>query len=297
MSGRTSQPRSGAGWGGMAPPGGLARLPGFHGGQVSVWCARPGTPAAFTRDARRTHYAASLVKLPLLLAAYGAHERGELDLDERVPVREEFSSLVDGTYLLERDDDNDEAPWEHLGARVSLRWLAARMTVASSNLATNLLIERVGLDAVAAASPAGLELRRGIGDAAAAAAGITNSACAEAVGALLSGLLTRSVAGEAAADAMLALLRAQQYRAGIPAALPEGACLGNKSGWVTGVLHDAAVVQPHDAPAYVLVVCTTGFDESTATSVIHRVTAASWAERGLLGEPAVHGERGTDADR
>lgn len=296
MVGHTTTPRRSAGRGGMASADGLARLPDFGDGRVSVWCARLAEPPAFARDARCAHYAASLIKLPLLLAAYRAHERGELNLDAPIEVRDEFASRVEGTYRVDRDYDNDDAPWQYLGARVSMRWLASRMTVASSNLATNLLIERLGLDAVAAVSPVGLALRRGIGDDAAAAAGITNSADAAAVGALLSGLLSGSRAGNPACEAMLALLRAQQYRGGIPAALPDGACLGNKSGWVTGVLHDAAIVQPHDAPAYVLVVCTTGFEESRATSVIHHVTEASWADRGLLGSPATLGGGETHAD-
>lgn len=264
---------------------------GQDGGQVSVWCARPGEPPTSTRHADHEHYAASLVKLPLLLAAYRAHARADLDLDATVLVGDEFRSALDGTYRAERGYDNDDEPWRYLGSEVSLRWLCARMMVASSNLATNLVLERVCLDAVATVSPSGLAFRRGIGDHAAAAAGITNSATAAAVGKLLADVMLGRNIDAASRAEILALLDAQQYRDGIPAALPATAVVGNKNGWVAGVLHDAAAIRPDDAPPYVLAVCTTGFTPDAAREAIHAVAAASWENR------RSHGSRGTHPDQ
>jgi beta-lactamase class A len=253
---------------------------------VSVWCGRPGEAPAFTRLPDREHYAASLVKLAIMLAAYRAHERGDLDLGETVLIRDEFSSVRAGTFRAFRDYDNDEEPWQRLGQPASLRWLCRRMIVASSNLAANTLLERVGMDAVAAASPPGMVVRRPIEDTAAAEAGITNTVTSAAAVELLTRIATGKAAGPVHCREMLALLRAQQYRDEIPAGLPPGTPVANKNGWTTSALHDAALVFPADAPPYALVVCTTELPEQQARALIHDMAAASWADRHDLGSPA-----------
>jgi beta-lactamase class A len=68
---------------------------------------------------------------------------------------------------------------------------------------------------------------------------------------------------------MLDILRAQEYNAEIPAGLPPGTPVAHKTGSITGVLHDAALVYPATRPAYVLVVLTRGVpDQEVARRVI-----------------------------
>ncbi|MGQ4515605.1 serine hydrolase [Streptomyces sp. DW26H14] len=235
---------------------------------VSVWCGRPGWPAAFRFRADVPHYAASLIKLPALLAAH----RG-LDLDAEVAVHDEFRSAVSGTYRTERAYDNDDEPWLRLGSTAPLGWLCERMVCASSNLSTDLVLEQVGVSGAAAEAPSGMTLTRPIGDHRARRAGLTNTVTAAAAAHLL-----RVIAAEPSGR-LLDPLRRQLYRDDIPAALPPGTRVANKNGWVDGVLHDAALIEPADAPAYVLAVCTSGLDEPDAREVIHAVTRASWADR------------------
>lgn len=235
---------------------------------VSVWCGRPGRPAAFRFRADVPHYAASLIKLAALRAAART-----LDPATEVPVHDEFRSAHSGTYRTDRAYDNDEEPWRRLGGTAPLGWLCERMVCSSSNLATDLVLERVGVAAAAAEAPAGMTLTRPIGDHAAREAGLTNTVTAEAAAALVSALATEQE------GRLLEPLRRQLYRAEIPAALPPGTRVANKNGWVDGVLHDAALVEPDDAPAYVLAVCTSGMAEEAARAVIHRVARASWDDR------------------
>jgi beta-lactamase class A len=115
-----------------------AELAGFP-GRASVWCGPMDGPAAYARAAEATHYAASTMKVAVLAALYRAAENGSVDLDSAVPVRNDFSSAKPGAprFRCSREEDNDAAVWDRLGAAASLRWLADRMIVRSSNLATN----------------------------------------------------------------------------------------------------------------------------------------------------------------
>jgi len=157
-------------------------------GTVSVWCAPLGAGPWYARAEHVPHYAASTMKVAVLLAAQHAHEAGTLDLDRPVPVTDRFASAAPGApdYVLAHAPDDDPAPWERLGGTASLRWLAERMIVRSSNLATNIVLAHVGIGSAhrewARAGARHSRLGRGIEDAAARAAGITNEVTAADLG-------------------------------------------------------------------------------------------------------------------
>ena len=254
-------------------------------GVVSVWYgAVDGTPRV-RRDEHVTHYAASTMKLPLLAAAYLRAERGELDLDTEVPVRNDFRSALDGSpFRLEQADDQDDETWARVGSRQTLRELARHAIVKSGNLATNLLLEHVGPGAVAEVlCRAGCEsdtmLPRGIGDAAARDAGLDNRVTAADLALVLAAVADRRLAPPATCVAVEEVLLGQEHRDGIPAGLPAGTVVANKTGWVDGVTHDVALVRPVDREPYVLAVCTTlAVPEDTANALIAAVSAAVWQE-------------------
>ncbi|MER6754628.1 serine hydrolase [Micromonospora echinofusca] len=271
-------------------------------GTVSAYVARVGAAPAWTRHADTTHYAASTMKAAVLVALHRAAEAGTLDLDAPVPVRNEFDSALPGAprFSCARHYDNDEAVWERVGADGTLRWLAHRMIVRSSNLATNLVIDHVGLPAVARvwdlAGARHSVTGRGIEDFAAREAGVTNLVTAADLAALLGALAAGAdrpgpLASPAGCAAMLDVLFAQEHREDLAAGLPEGTRIAHKNGWVRGVRHGAGVVFPDDAPPYAVVVCTTtdladggpsGEEDDDACRLIARVSAAAWAARGDL---------------
>ena len=232
-------------------------------GTVSAWLGSLEGDVVLARDAGALHYAASTMKVPLVVAAYRLHERGEIDLDRDVEVHDDFASAADGSrFSLDQDDDQDDDTWARVGGRCSLRTLAEHALRKSGNLATNLVLEHVGTDEVArvlqdaGCSPA-TRVRRGIEDLAALEAGINNLVTAEDLGRVLVGVARRSLASEASCSAIEAVLARQEHRDGIPAGLPEGTYVANKTGWVEGITHDMAVVRPDGRPPYVLVVLTT----------------------------------------
>ncbi|WP_405090422.1 class A beta-lactamase-related serine hydrolase [Micromonospora sp. NBC_01392] len=274
----------------------LDRVPGT----VSAYVGRPGARPVWTRQADATHYAASTMKVAVLVALHRAAEAGRLDLDAPVPVRNAFDSAQPGAprFTNARDYDNDEAVWDAVGGTAPLRWLAERMIIRSSNLATNLCIGQVGLPAVADAwTRAGARhsvTGRGIEDFAARDAGIDNLVTAADLAALLGELALGAsrpgpLASPAGCAAMLDVLVAQEHREDLAAGLPDGTRIAHKNGWVRGVRHGAGVVFPDDAPPYAIVVCTTtdladgGADgeqvEDDACRLIAHVSARVWDAR------------------
>ncbi|WNM37724.1 serine hydrolase [Micromonospora halotolerans] len=269
-------------------------------GTVSAYVGRLGASPTWTRHADATHYAASTMKVAVLVALHRAAEAGRLDLDRPVPVRNSFESALPGTpsFSNAQHYDNDDAVWARVGGEAPLRWLAERMIVRSSNLATNVCIAQVGLPAVAEAwTLAGARhsvTGRGIEDFAARDAGIDNLVTAADLAALLGGLTLGAgrpgpLASPAGCAAMLDVLFAQEHREDLAAGLPEGTRIAHKNGWVRGVRHGAGVVFPDDAPPYAVVVCTTteladggpsGEEvEDDACRLIAHVSERVWAAR------------------
>ncbi|MEU8297391.1 serine hydrolase [Micromonospora sp. NPDC048909] len=269
-------------------------------GTVSAYVGRLDAGPVWTRHPDATHYAASTMKVAVLAALHRAAEAGALDLDAPVPVVNAFDSALPGAprFSCTQDYDNDDEVWARVGASAPLRWLAHRMIVRSSNLATNLVIGHVGLPAVAEVwALAGARhsvTGRGIEDFAARDAGVTNLVTAPDLAALLGALAVGAgrpgpLASPAGRAAMLDVLFAQEHREDLAAGLPAGTRIAHKNGWVRGVRHGAGVVFPDDAPPYAVVVCTTtdladggasgdGVGDD-ACQLIADVSARVWAAR------------------
>jgi len=272
----------------------FAEVPGV----VSVWCGRLGAEAAYSRNEHETHYAASTMKVAVLAALYERAETGALRLDESVPVHNDFASARSGAprFGCEQSYDNDDAVWDRVGATATPRWLGQRMIVRSSNLATNLLLELVGVDAVArvyrSVGARHSVVGRGIEDAAAREAGITNLVTAADLAALLGAIAAGApspspIASPASCRAMLDVLLAQECAEDLAAGLPAGTRIAHKNGWIDGVRHGVGVVFPDDAPPYALAVCTTtplavNDADDEACRLLARVATASWADRQRL---------------
>ncbi|MGW5671434.1 serine hydrolase [Micromonospora sp. NPDC003776] len=268
-------------------------------GTVSAYVGRLGARPTWTRLPDATHYAASTMKVGVLVALHRAAAAGRLDLDAPIPVRNTFDSALPGAprFACAQHYDNDDAVWDRVDGTAPLRWLAERMIVRSSNLATNICIGQVGLPAVAEVwALAGARhsvTGRGIEDFAAREAGITNLVTAGDLAALLGELALGAqrpgpLASPTACTAMLDVLFAQEHREDLAAGLPEGTRIAHKNGWVRGVRHGAGVVFPADAPPYAVVACTTtdladggpsGEDEDDACHLIADLSARVWAAR------------------
>ena len=91
-------------------------------------------------------HAASTMKIPVMIELFAEARDGKLHLDDPLPVKNEFHSIVDGSvYQLNAADDSDADIYKSVGSTLTLRQLCEAMITRSSNLAANLLIERLGV--------------------------------------------------------------------------------------------------------------------------------------------------------
>jgi beta-lactamase class A len=250
-------------------------------GLASVWFGPMGGRPRFEREADELHYAASTMKVGVMVAAFR-----HLDLDQPVLVHNAHRSAAPQAPAFANDetDDGDAAVWARVGERVPLRWLVSRMIVRSSNLATNLVlgqltfadVNRVWRDAGALRA----HTDRGIEDTAARERGVTNEVTAADLAALMGALAGGLLAGQAQTAEMLEILFAQEYLEDFAPGLPPGTRMASKNGWIGGVRHCAAVVYPEDAAPYVLTACTTGtLPDDQTCAMLGRLASASWQAR------------------
>jgi beta-lactamase class A len=209
-------------------------------------------------------HAASTMKVPVLIELYHQARQGKLRLEDPLVIRNQFSSLVDGSaYSLDASDDSEADLYRAVGSTRTLAQLSELMITVSSNLATNLLIERLGVDniqrGVHALGADGMKVLRGVEDTKAFQAGVNNTTTARALARLLQAIADGEAVDPASSRAMSATLERQTFNEGIPAGLPPGTRVAHKTGDITRIQHDAAIVY---APRpFVLVVLTRGIAE------------------------------------
>lgn len=219
-------------------------------------------------------HAASTMKVPVMIEFFRQVERGGLSERQPVLLVNQFSSIVDGSpFSVAPIDDSDSTMYLRVGSRVPARELVERMIVRSSNLATNAVIALVGAehaDSTAHALGARrMRVLRGVEDGKAFQQGLNNTTTARDLGMLLEALEKRSAASPRSCSEMLGILERQEFNEDIPAGLPPGTRVAHKTGQITGVLHDAALVYLPGRSPYVLVVLTRNIpDERVARTLI-----------------------------
>ncbi|NUO63095.1 MAG: serine hydrolase [Gemmatimonadaceae bacterium] len=228
-------------------------------------------------------HAASTMKVPVMIELFRRIDAGALSLDQKVLLVNQFGSIVDGSpYSLDAGEDSDSAVYARVGQRVSVGELIEHMIIRSSNLATNTLIALVGAehaDSTAHALGATrMRVLRGVEDQKAYDLGRNNTTTAGDLAALMLAIERGQAASKASCARMRDILLREVYTGEIPAGLPPGTPVAQKTGWITATLHDAAIVYPPGRTPYVLVVLTSNIpDEKVAGSLIADISRLVWA--------------------
>ncbi|HSP35735.1 MAG TPA: serine hydrolase [Thermoanaerobaculia bacterium] len=219
------------------------------------------TTLQWSYNADHYFHAASTMKLAVLLGVFRQVDRGELTLDAPVHIRNRFTSIVNQEpFMLDLGRDADPDVYGHLGRTLTVRELAYWMITKSSNLATNLLVEVIGIQTIQKALDEleidGMKVLRGVEDQAAFSVGLNNEVTANGLLKLLRLIADGKAYSQAACDEMLKIMLDQQYRSGIPAGLPKAARIAHKTGNISTVHHDAGIVYVEARKPYVLVILT-----------------------------------------
>jgi beta-lactamase class A len=215
----------------------------------------------WAHNADQWFHAASTMKVPVLVGVFAAVKAGEIELDARVHVRNRFFSVTDGTpYRIESSRDGNSAVHAQVGKTMKVLDLARHMIVTSSNLATNLLVDLIGVERLQQTleelGVGGIEIRRGVEDEQAFVQGVNNRVTASGLVEVLRLIEEEKAISREASDRMLEILHAQEFRSGIPAGLPNDARVANKTGEISTVAHDTGLVYLADREPYALAILT-----------------------------------------
>ncbi|WP_352432188.1 serine hydrolase [Pyrinomonas sp.] len=233
-------------------------------------------------DADASFHAASTMKVPVMMEIYRQTRQGKLTLDEQLLIKNEFRSIADGSpYSLSPEDDSEKTLYERIGQRATVRELVHLMITESSNLATNLLIERVTperiMELVESLGAHGMRVLRGVEDGKAYRQGLNNTTTARALMSLLQAIAEDRAVDREASEQMRQTLLAQKFNEGIPAGLPPTVRVAHKTGSISGVYHDAGIIYAPNRKPYVLVVLTRGVqDEKRAHRLVADISRAAY---------------------
>src|SRR5262249_57031591 len=135
-----------------------------------------------------------------------------------------------------------------------------QMFTVSSNFATNLLIDKLGVQNIRATIHAlgadGVVVLRGVEDGKAFKNGLNNTTTARGLAKLLEAIGKGNAVDAADSQKMIAILERQKFNEGIPAGLPASIEVAHKTGEITKIHHDAAIV--FAKRPYVLVILVRG---------------------------------------
>ena len=232
-------------------------------------------------DADRWFHGASTIKIAILLAVYGEIDRGRLAPQSRLHVRNRFLSAYDGSpFRILADRDADSEVHASIGKTMRVSELALHMIAMSSNLATNLLLDLIGLETVQRTIErfglTGLDIRRGVEDEKAFEHDIVNRVTANGLVGLLRLIAEERAYSPELSREMLDILHQQEFKKGIPARLPRDVRVAHKTGDISSVAHDAGVVYAPGRKPYVVAILTewaadAGSRSPTIASISHAV--------------------------
>ena len=226
---------------------------------------------AFYLNADAIYPTASTIKIAVLAELYRQHERGS------------GAKLGDLYTVNAKDGVGTEGILQAMSAgvsRITNRDLALLMVSLSDNSATNVLIDRVGMDNVNAwLAQIGLErtrLRRHMLDVKAAQEGRENTSTPRELMTLLRAIHEGRVFGKATTEEFFKML-ATEKSSYIPRRLPVDLMIANKPGSLDAVRNDAGIIFVPGRPFAIAVMTTFAADGLEAEESIGRIAYAAWS--------------------
>jgi len=233
---------------------------------------------------RESFHAASTMKTPVMIEVYKQALSGKFSLTDSLTVHQTFKSIADSSeFVLDHSSDSDQELYKLMGSKLDIYNLLYRMIIQSSNLATNMIIELVGAENVNQAmrkiGANDIQVVRGVEDIKAYEKGLNNTTTAYDQLLIYSALATGKITDAESSKAMINILLDQKFNDLIPAKLPQDVKVAHKTGFITGIQHDAGIVYLPDGRKYVLVLLSKGLeDEKAGKEVMARVSEMIYKE-------------------
>lgn len=203
-------------------------------------------------------HAASTMKTPVLLEAYHQAAEGKFAITDSITIINQFQSIADTSHFsLSATDDSELDLYKHIGEKARIYDLIYTMIIRSSNLATNIMIDKLGaLNVMKTLHGMGLseiKVLRGVEDGKAFEKGLNNVVSAYDLSMLFEKIAGGKAVNQAASAAMIKILLDQEFNDIIPARLPAGVKVAHKTGFITGIHHDSGIVFLPNGKKYILV--------------------------------------------
>ncbi len=241
-------------------------------------------------NAHALFHAASTMKTPVMFQLFKMRDDGVIDLNADISIKNSFTSIVDeSSFSLPIQSQKDEILYPFLDQSLTYYEVIEKMITHSSNLATNILIEHTGADSIGLTMKKiganGVMVVRGVEDLKAYNIGLNNVTSAYGMMKVMEAVYRSDLVSETSREEMISILKRQEYNQMIPAGLPDNVSVAHKTGSITRIAHDAAIVFPEDSAPFILVILTRGWGKREDA---HKVGARIAGEvykyhKGLLG--------------
>jgi len=206
---------------------------------------------------------ASLVKIPIMAAVYELAEKGDLSLNEKLTYKKKYH--CGGSGIIKRS---------RYGTKFTIRELVELMITLSDNVATHMLIDRIGIKNLNKIfKELGLKntnINRFVMDLQARDKGIENYTTAEDIGLLLEKIYRGKLVSKEASVEMLLIMLKQRISDRIPKKLPTQVAVAHKTGLMKDVCHDAGVVYTNNGD-FIICVLTHNIKPQVAKEIISDV--------------------------
>ena len=231
---------------------------------VSVYDLETGKEILINAD--EAFHPASTMKVHVMMEVFRQAEAGLLSLDDQIPLINSFTSIADGSqFAVDEKDDSEVTLYPRLGENESIRELTRLMIVRSSNLATDILLKKVGTnnvqDFIQELGIEGVIVKRGVEDNVAFRLGMNNSATARGLTQTMKLIAEGKVVSKQASEKMIEIMLQQEFNESIPALLPDSVKVAHKTGWTGEFYHDTGIVLPQGRKPYAISLMTRGFAE------------------------------------
>jgi len=230
------------------------------GAEVAIYIKDLSTGYEIKINSGKKIPSASLVKIPIMAAVYYLVDKNKLSLDEKLVYKKKYR--CGGSGVIKR------MPY---GTKFTIKELVELMITISDNVATHMLIDRIGLKNLNEIfKELGLKdtnINRFVMDLFLKNKGVENYTTAEDIGLLLEKVYRGSLVSKKASIEMLSIMLKQRICDRIPKKLPPQIAVAHKTGLMKDVCHDVGIVYTNNGD-FVICVLTQNMKHSLAKEFI-----------------------------